>query len=95
MTDTSVSVAARCRDCGAKILWLRKAEGNHVTGYVQSPDAKPNPIDAVPVAGGNLVISRDRGLYRIATGNECQTARQTGKNLYISHFATCSRRKNK
>jgi len=50
---------------------------------------KSNPIEVAPHKGGNLVISRKQGLYRMATDEEKETAKTTGKNLYISHFATC------
>lgn len=68
----------KCKTCGAEILWLK----HHET-------MKSNPIDAKPNVNGNLAISREKGLYRTATGNEIDMAKNDGKNLYISHFATC------
>lgn len=68
----------KCKSCGAPVLWLK----HHQT-------MKLNPIDAAPDRNGNLAISREKGLYRIATGNEIEIAKHEGKNLYISHFATC------
>ena len=38
---------ARCRECGAEILWVRTRRG------------KRCPVDANPVLGGNVVISSD------------------------------------
>jgi hypothetical protein len=68
----------RCRRCVTEIIWL-----NHAT------TGKPAPIEAAPHHDGNLVISREKGLYRQATAEEKETAKVEGKNLYINHFATC------
>jgi hypothetical protein len=67
-----------CKSCGKEVIWLK----HHET-------LKPNPIDAEPSINGNIVISREKGLYRMATRNEMEIARNDNKNLYISHFATC------
>jgi hypothetical protein len=68
----------QCRRCVTEIIWLKHATTN-----------KPAPIEAAPHPDGNLVISREKGLYRQATDEEKETARVEGKNLYINHFATC------
>lgn len=74
--------STRCRSCGKEILMLKHGR-----------TLKINPVEAAAHADGNLVISRTRQLYRMATAEEKQTARATGKNLYISHFATCEQAK--
>lgn len=74
---------SQCTSCGAAILWLKQIPTD------KNPDPKANPIDAKGSPDGNLVISREDGLYRFATGNEKEIAKNTGKNLYMSHFATC------
>ncbi|HEX9959841.1 MAG TPA: hypothetical protein VGB00_02845 [Pyrinomonadaceae bacterium] len=68
----------QCQKCGREILWLKHFE----TG-------KSNPIEAEPAKDGNLVISREKGLYRLATPEEIDRAKIYKKNLYISHFAKC------
>jgi hypothetical protein len=67
-----------CKACQTKLIWLRHHQSNQL-----------NPIEDKPHLDGNLVISRAKGLYRFATEKEIELARTTGKNLYISHFATC------
>lgn len=67
-----------CQKCGKEILWLR----HHRT-------EKSNPVEAAPAKDGNLVISREKGLYRLATPEEIERAELHNKNLYISHFAKC------
>ena len=69
-----------CRPCNKPLLWLRLFVKE--TGITSE---KPNPIDSEPNAKGNLVLDRERGIYRFATDEE----KQSGRNLYISHFATC------
>lgn len=71
---------ANCKKCNAEIIWL-KQHGVE--------DAKGNPIDAVGTPDGNLVINRELGVYRIATGNEKEIAKLNNKKLYVSHFSTC------
>lgn len=68
-----------CRECGKEIIWLRHKD----TG-------KPAPIETEPAgAEGNIAISREKGLYRVATANERDIAKLYGKNLYLNHFSTC------
>lgn len=69
---------ANCKKCNAEILWLKHHETE-----------KPNPVDAVGTPHGNLVIDREREIYRMATGNEKEMAKNDGKKLYVSHFSTC------
>jgi hypothetical protein len=55
----------------------------------KNPNPRPNPIEVNPHEKGNLVIDRNKGLYRVATTTEIEVARRDKKNLYISHYATC------
>lgn len=73
----------QCRRCKEEIIWLKQLPNE------KNPEPKANPIEARPHPDGNLVIDRAQGLYRIATDEEKRIAKETGKNLYISHFATC------
>lgn len=63
-----------CKACKTEIIWL----GGQV-----------NPVEAEANPDGNLVVSKERGLYRFATKEEIEFAKETGKKLYISHFAKC------
>lgn len=73
----------QCEKCETEILWLKAVPTE------KNPDPKPNPIEAVPHEKGNLVINREKKLYRFATKEEIEIAREQNKNLYISHYATC------
>lgn len=57
-----------CRSCGAEIIWV-----------VAAASGKRMPIDAEPVAGGNLVLNGDQVVY----------VEPTDAARYISHFVTC------
>jgi len=66
----------QCRKCGKETLWLRHKDTN-----------KPAPIEAEASDNGNIFIKND--LYRIASPEETERAKQIGKPLYLNHFATC------
>lgn len=68
----------RCsnQDCQTEVRWLK----HKVTG-------KPAPIEAEPSADGNILVKGN--LYRIATPEEREKAKQIGLPLYKNHFATC------
>ncbi len=57
-------------------MWLKHKDTN-----------KPAPIEAESSANGNIFISGE--LYRMATKDEIEKAREIGKPLYLNHFATC------
>jgi hypothetical protein len=66
-------VAARCRSCGAPILWRTTTGG------------KPIPVDAEPTTDGNLVEDADGRLRHIAGPLEVEP----GTPIYMPHHATC------
>jgi hypothetical protein len=80
-----------CSRCGAEIWWATQVKKDFVAGTLTPvPDAKPNPIDALPrPKDGNLVVNPERTQYRFATGNERQIAERNRKSLYVSHFVVC------
>lgn len=57
-----------CRSCKARIRWVKTEHG------------KQMPVDAEPVAGGNIELHD--GVARIVSPNPLV-------RRYISHFATC------
>lgn len=61
-----------CRSCGAQIFFARTEKGRRM------------PIDAEPVAGGNLSLIL--GPPHLA---EVRVVEVDGMNRYVSHFATC------
>ena len=77
-----------CEACNAEIMFLMQAnaEGEYVS-------TKANPIEVKPHEKGNIVVNREKGVYRMATPNEKEIAKEHNKNLYISHFATCPKSK--
>lgn len=71
-----MSGEAKCRTCGALVLWV-----------TMHPGGRKNPLDPTPVAGGN--IERRRGNHSDAWyGRVVPEEERTGP-LYVSHFATC------
>ena len=73
----------KCQKCGTEIMFLKMLPTE------RTPEPKANPVEVAPSMSGNLVVDRERGLYRIATREELATAGLERKNLYISHFAHC------
>lgn len=63
-----------CSTCHARILWVKMASG------------KLNPVDAEPVASGNVVIDEDG--QGVVLKKDLFDAPATGPR-YVSHFATC------
>lgn len=79
METTTVLKLEHCRSCQAPIYWLKHAG----TG-------KAAPIDAAPAPGGNCLLDRAGGTYRlIAAPNRATFAGQ----LHTNHFATCPQAK--
>jgi hypothetical protein len=64
----------RCRSCGAPIIWCVTAS------------EKRMPLDAEPVADGNIVLDGEKALYLGPAG---QRALAADVKRYKSHFATC------
>lgn len=75
-----------CDGCGKEVIFLYCKNGKQIS-------MKANPIEAAPHPKGNLVIDRANMVYRNATAQEIEFARTHKKNLYISHFAECPKRK--
>ena len=77
---------AFCNSCGAQIQWVETEAG------------KSMPIDAEPVANGNLIKSHSvdrtyRGRRRSVTVVAyIGPAEETAKERFVSHFATCPHR---
>jgi len=60
----------RCGSCGAPIVWAHNVYG------------KREPIDAAPVAGGNIVL--------VGLGEPPRAEHvKPGVGTHVSHFATC------
>lgn len=69
-----------CRSCKARIIWTTSVK----TG-------KRNPVDAVPVVGGNvLLVSGNNGPEsRVLTRDEKERNAANRRPMYVSHFGTC------
>lgn len=68
----------KCRSCYRSVYRLT----NDNTG-------KPAPIDADPVADGNIAIDLEKGSYSVLAGPRLDAAREAGELLRKNHFATC------
>jgi hypothetical protein len=71
---------AACRSCGAPVLWI-----------TVHPGGRRMPVDAEPVAGGNLLVDlvARRGLVLTADHLAVVLEETPDEPLYRSHFATC------
>lgn len=65
---------AKCRSCGADILWIHSAAGNLM------------PLDAEPVANGNIFVLD--GKARFVSNDLFEPMLPEGPR-YQSHFASC------
>ena len=74
--EASAGETATCRSCGAPIRWVRTRAG------------KAMPLDAQPVATGNVVLGED-GTARTLTRKQVMLGGIVG-DRYTSHFATCA-----
>jgi hypothetical protein len=72
-------VCAHCRSCEALIVWTLTEKGKRM------------PVDAEPVAGGNLRLDHERPVHSFVVEpsllDELDTT-DDGKR-YVSHFSTC------
>ncbi len=73
---------ARCRSCGAPIIWARTEAG------------KPMPVDADPIDGGNVLLVATGTATPIARSHPAVDPRIDGLAVeaaprHTSHFATC------
>jgi hypothetical protein len=64
---------ATCKTCGTPILWVRTAYGYKM------------PLDAEPVANGNITLDTD-GIAQVVKKGSTPPE---GTKTYVSHFATC------
>lgn len=51
---------------------------------------RPGPVDAEPVPDGNLELDWAAGTYQVLTGATLAVAREQGRPLHVSHYATCT-----
>lgn len=72
-------VIARCRDCGAPVVWT-----------LTTANQRRMPVDAEPVEDGNVVLTSGNSgpEARVLTRAELDR-RATRTGLYRSHFSTC------
>lgn len=85
----SATVAARCRSCGAAVIWASTTKG------------KLTPVDALPVEAGNILLShRHAGVPPVAIIQgpldiemlrvQRSRSHEAGPlRLFVSHFSTC------
>ncbi|MCA1570153.1 MAG: hypothetical protein LC798_07495 [Chloroflexi bacterium] len=66
-----------CRRCNLPITWVRTVAN------------KAMPIDPAPSIRGNITMTGGRAM--VLTKPEVAAAREQGRQLYVSHFATCPR----
>lgn len=68
-----------CRSCGGAVIW----------GFTKN--SKRMPVDAVPVVGGNIVLTSGNDGPSIMVLGHAEAARRAeeGEALYTSHFKTC------
>lgn len=73
---------ATCKGCGAKILWVKTAEGNNMP-------CDPELISVDDCDVGTVLVTVDGDVLKVTSqsvvsGEDCQPAEG-----YVSHFATC------
>jgi hypothetical protein len=80
-------VTAKCRSCGAPILWVKMLKSG-----------KLNPVDAEPVANGNVFILVEpdlsidpsaKPMAIVLDKESLAKMHEDGELLFCSHFATC------
>ena len=73
----------QCRSCGARILWIKTKAGKNMP-------VDPTFVDYRIVPGGKDRIVTPEG--DVVSGEICISGKSDGYG-YISHFATCSKRR--
>lgn len=68
----TTATTTKCKSCGAPIRWAKTPSGSSV------------PLDAEPVASGNVALRSD-GIAIYLKAGEPRPAGAT----FVSHFATC------
>lgn len=68
-------MSARCRSCGAAIIWAKTCGGKRM------------PVDAAPSADGNLVLIESAQFTEVSVVSEVSPF--PGRDRHKSHFATC------
>jgi hypothetical protein len=76
------AIIGQCRGCTAPVIWA-----------VMVKTENANPLDAEPVANGNIRILRDpvkaTNFKPIAQVVSKEHPAREGEELYVSHFVTC------
>ena len=75
MSNRKIKKIDNCSKCGKEIIWLTHNKSGNAA-----------PIEATASAQGNIVISREKNLYRIATNDDKKLAEETGKNCMSITF---------
>lgn len=73
-------MTARSCSCGARIVFAVTEHGKRM------------PVDELPAADGNVELEERAGgvlLARVLGKSAAAAARDAGRELYTSHFATC------
>ena len=66
-------MSEQCRSCGARVMWVKTSKG------------KKMPLDAEPVANGNLVMATLPDAIAVSY----DPTQHGGLSRFTSHFATC------
>lgn len=69
-----MSVASKCRSCGASIIWCETVNGKRM------------PVDEDPDPNGKIVLDETVDPPKAAAFTE---AADSGADRFTSHFATC------
>lgn len=56
--------------------------------WVRTRAGKAMPVDVAPAANGNVALLGDNGCEVLA-GADLEAAHAQGRQLHLSHFATC------
>ena len=79
MNATEVNIE-HCRSCQAPIYWVTHADGE-----------KRAPIEVAPAPGGNILLNRKAGTYRVVSAKE---RAQFAGQLHYNHFVHCPQAKH-